>query len=80
MNWDWEEARNMVAWVAACSMLAVVAWAPVSCTQQTNAKIEALIQKGVDPVAARCAIKGQEGYESTCAILASKNGQAPNGR
>lgn len=69
---DWQEIRNIAAWIAGCAMVVLVAWAPVSCVKDRNAKIESMVQAGMDPLSARCAIVGEGEREFTCAILAAK--------
>ena len=64
------QVETVAGWIAATAMVVGVAWAPVSCNSSNNAKIEAAIERGVDPIKARCAYSSGN-YGTTCAIAAA---------
>lgn len=65
---DWSDAAR---WITAAVVILGVAWAPVACTMNNNEKINAAIERGVDPIKARCAYASDPGAV-TCAVVAAK--------
>lgn len=70
MNIDWEEVRNIIAWIVAAMAVVLVAWAPVKCTMDSNERIAQAIESGVNPIDAQCAF-GILNDQSKCAIRAA---------
>lgn len=70
---DWEELRNIVAWIVVALAAVFIAWAPVSCSMDGNAKIAQAIQAGANPIDAKCAYSSQ-GDTAACAIRAAMSG------
>lgn len=67
------DLETIAGFIAMTIMVVGVAWAPVACNNSNNAKIEAAIENGVDPIKARCAYAS--GPDATaCAISAAKEG------
>ena len=66
--------NNLLAvfWVSAVAVLLVIAFAVPNYWIDHNAKIVQLIESGVDPVAAMCAMQNDYGDHPTCIILATK--------
>ncbi|MNN71078.1 hypothetical protein D3C81_1869790 [compost metagenome] len=67
---DWEEARNIVGWIAGCAMAVLIAWAPVKCTMDSNAKVAEAIEQGANPIDAACAYSSNMG-SSSCIVRAA---------
>lgn len=65
---EWNE---VIGWITAGVVALGIAWAPVACTMSSNAKIEAAIQRGADPIKARCAFAGSTDT-AACAVAAAK--------
>lgn len=63
------QVETVAGWIAATVMVVGVAWAPVSCNSNNNAKIEAAIERGVDPIKARCAFSSSN--EGACTVAAT---------
>lgn len=70
INIDWEELRNIFAWLAGCAMVVLVAWAPVKCTMDGNAKVAQAIEGGANPIDAACAFSNQ-GSSAPCIVRAA---------
>lgn len=59
--------NDLLPWVFGCITALGLAWAPVSCTNLNNEKIEAAIKNGVDPIIAQCVYSGSPD-RAACAI------------
>lgn len=70
MNINWEEVRNIVAWVVSALAAVLIAWAPVKCTMDSNERISAAVEAGVNPIDAQCSF-GIFNDQSKCAIRAA---------
>lgn len=67
---DWEEIRNIVAWIM-CGLMAIfIAWAPVKCTMDGNEKVAQAIEGGANPIDAACAYANQ-GSTPACIVRAA---------
>lgn len=74
MNLDWEEIRNIIAWIMCALAVIFVAWAPVSCSRDSNDRIESAVKAGVDPQEAACAYGYSQNSTPACIIVAAKKG------
>lgn len=55
-------------WLLICSLLAFIAVVIGGCEVTQQARIVSAIEKGVDPIAARCAISGFSDRAAPCII------------
>lgn len=65
------EWNVVVGWIAGAVVALGIAWAPVACTVNNNEKIDAAIQRGADPIKARCAYTSNPSMVA-CAVAAAK--------
>lgn len=61
----------LIGWGMAGLFCLGIAWAPVACTMSNNAKIEAAIQSGIEPMKARCAYS-VDPDRVQCAVIAAQ--------
>lgn len=67
---------NFVAGSICASVAAIaIAWAPVACTSSNNAKIAEAVNRGVNPIEAKCAYSSAGSENVACAIMAAKSKQ-----
>lgn len=68
------ERNNLLAWVAGFTALVMVVALPVSCSVHSTNKLAEAIEKGADPIKARCAFNGSgsNGTTLVCAMAAMK--------
>lgn len=69
MNLDLEE---IIKWAIAAATCVAIAWAPVACSMHENNKIEAAVDKGVNPILARCAYSHGSTSAPACIVATAK--------
>lgn len=67
---DWEEVRNIVAWIIGAAAVVLVAWAPVKCSMDSNEKVSQAIEGGANPIDAACAYTSQSS-SAPCIVRAA---------
>lgn len=70
MNMDWEEFRNIIAWIVGAAAIVLVAWAPVKCSMDSNSKVASAIEGGANPIDAACAYSNNNA-SPTCIVRAA---------
>lgn len=70
LNIDWEELRNIVGWIVGAAAVVLIAWAPVKCSMDQNAKVAQAIEGGANPIDAACAFTSN-GSSSPCIVRAA---------
>ena len=66
-------SNDLLTWICGCITVLGLAWAPVSCTQINNEKIESAIKSGVDPIIAQCTYSSSPDRAACAIALMSKN-------
>lgn len=66
-------SKDLIGCFLLCIMVVGIAWAPVSCTQINNEKIESAIKNGVDPVIAQCTYSANPDRIACAMASASKS-------
>lgn len=64
----------LVGWIFGATAVIGVAWAPVSCTNSNNEKIESAIKSGIDPIIAGCTYSGSADRAICATALLTKKG------
>ena len=59
-----------IMWTIQVLLVTLVLLSPVACTINQNNKVMEAVVRGIDPIAARCAIVS--GYDQICANYATK--------
>lgn len=67
---------EFIPWVIGAAVVLGVAWAPVACTVSNNTKIAAAVERGVDPLVARCAYAANPDRVQ-CGVIAAQKGAKP---
>lgn len=66
---DWEELRNIIAWIVMGLAAIFIAWAPVKCSMDSNQKVAQAIEGGANPIDAACAYSNSS--SSACIVRAA---------
>jgi len=65
-------AKEMTVWIFGIALLFALLVSPVACTMNRQRSIAEAIKAGADPVAAKCAIEGDQGYSPDCILNAAQ--------
>jgi len=69
---NFEEVTDVAKWAIVALAIVAIAWAPVSCVKDGNAKVQIAIEQGVDPIRARCAYAASGTSSPACIVAAAK--------
>ena len=62
------ETKSMILWICVAMLVAALLASPVACTMHRQRLIAEAIKGGADPIAAKCAIEGDNGDSRTSAL------------
>lgn len=64
--------KEMTLWIVGLLLLAAVLLSPAACTMNRHRLIAKAIEGGADPIATKCAIESESGYDPQCIVSATK--------
>jgi hypothetical protein len=70
-----EKLDTLIISATALLMFALLVGAPVGCTMHRHYRIEQAIQHGADPIAAKCAIEGDNRDDAICVAYVASHGR-----
>lgn len=65
---------EMIVWLFGLLCAAIVLCSPAACTANRHIQIERAIASGADPLAAKCAIEGENGESKLCLAFIVRTG------
>lgn len=68
------KATEMTVWLFGLACGGVVLCSPAACTANRHIQIEKAIASGADPLAAKCAIEGENSESKLCLVLVARTG------